>query len=139
MFLFNNNFNKTNQFNNIDYNNNINMISTGGESNKIKNEIFNIGYENMSIKEIALKVKKAVEEKFPEKNEIRIETFKSEDGRSYHINSDKIKNILNFKPKYNVEYAVYELCDYFKNGTIKDSFKNDIFYNVRTLKNINAK
>ncbi len=109
------------------------------ESNKIKNEIFNIVYENMSIKEIALKVKDIVQQKFPEKDEIRIETFKSEDGRSYHINSDKIKNILNFKPKYNIEYAVSELCDYFKNGIIKNSFQNDIFYNVRTLKNSNAK
>jgi nucleoside-diphosphate-sugar epimerase len=115
------------------------MLLIDSESNKIKNEIFNIGYENMSIKEIALKVKKVVQEKFPEKDEITIETFKSEDGRSYHINSDKIKNILNFEPKYNIEYAVNEICDYFKNGTIKNSFEDDIFYNVRTLKNNNAK
>jgi nucleoside-diphosphate-sugar epimerase len=109
------------------------------ESVKIKNQIFNVGYQNLSINEIALIVKKIVEINFPEKKRINIETTKSNDNRSYHINSEKIKNIINFEPKLTIEDAVNDLCEQFKLGIIKNTFEDDIFYNVRTLKKINAK
>ena len=108
-------------------------------TNKIKNEIFNVGYQNMSISEIAILVKKVVEETFPDNKKIEIEKTKSNDNRSYHINSDKIFNRLGFKAKRNIEEAVRDLCISFKKGLIKESFKNDFYYNVRRLKNIKAK
>jgi nucleoside-diphosphate-sugar epimerase len=109
------------------------------EDSKIKNEIFNVGYQNLSIKNIALIVKKIVEKNFPDRKQIQIETTKSDDSRSYHINSDKIKKILNFEPKLTIEDAVNDLCKQFKLGKIKNSFESDIFYNVRTIKKINAR
>jgi nucleoside-diphosphate-sugar epimerase len=108
-------------------------------TNKIKNEIFNVGYQNMSISEIAILVKKVVEETFPDNKKIEIEKTKSNDNRSYHINSDKIFNRLGFKAKRNIEEAVRDLCISFKKGLIKESFENDFYYNVRRLKNIKAK
>ena len=108
-------------------------------TNKIKNEIFNVGYQNMSISEIAILVKKVVEETFPDNKKIEIEKTKSNDNRSYHINSDKIFNRLGFKAKRNIEEAVRDLCISFKQGLIKESFENDFYYNVRRLKNIKAK
>lgn len=109
------------------------------EDDKINNQVFNVGYQNLSIKEIAQIVKKIVQINFPEKKHIEIETTKSDDNRSYHINSEKIKNILNFEPKLTIEDAVNDLCKEFKLGKIKNSLDDDIFYNVRTLKKINAK
>jgi len=106
---------------------------------KIKNQIFNCGYENMSIMNIAKIVKKIVEEIFPEKGEIVIETTASDDPRSYHINSNKIKNILNFEPKHSIEEAVRDLCIAFKEGKLSGSFDNNKYYNVRTMKAIGAK
>ena len=108
-------------------------------SEKIRNEIFNVGYQNMSINEIAILVKKVVEETFPNKKKIEIEKTKSNDNRSYHINSDKIFRKLGFKAKRNIEEAVRDLCVSFKKGLIKKSFENDFYYNVRRLKNIKAK
>ena len=108
-------------------------------ADKIKNEIFNVGYQNMSINEIAILVKKVVEEMFPDDKKIQIEKTKSNDNRSYHINSDKIFNRLGFKAKRNIEEAVRDLCVSFKKGLIKESFENDFYYNVRRLKNIKAK
>ena len=81
---------------------------------KINKEKFNIGYQNLSISQIAGIVEKIVKEEFPEKNEIKIVTTKSDDNRSYHINSDKIKNILGFVPKFTVEDAVRDLSNAFK-------------------------
>jgi len=108
-------------------------------SKKIKNEIFNVGYQNMSIIEIANLVKKVVEEAFPDKQKIVIEKTQSNDNRSYHINSDKIFNSLGFKAKRSIEEAVKDLCVSFKKELIKKSFENDFYYNVRRLKNIKAK
>jgi len=108
------------------------------DDDKIQNEIFNVGFQNMSIKDIALLVKRVVEEEFPEKGDIGITTTTSDDNRSYHINSDKIKRILGFEPKYSIEYAVRELCNAFKDGKLPNSFENDLFFNVRRLKRLQA-
>ena len=66
---------------------------------KIENQIFNVGFQNLSISDLAQKVKKVVEKEFPEKKNIQIVKSPSDDKRSYHINSDKIKKILGFEPK----------------------------------------
>ena len=102
----------------------------------VQNKIFNCGYENMSIIDIAQTVKRIVEKEFPEKSPIRIETTSSDDKRSYHINSDKIKNELGFVPKLSVANAVTDLCNAFKKGLIPNSFEDDKYYNVRTMKKI---
>jgi nucleoside-diphosphate-sugar epimerase len=107
-------------------------------SEKIANQIFNCGYQNMTIMEIAQMAKKVVEQEFPEKAPIEIVTTPTDDNRSYHINSDKIKNVLGFTPKHTIEEAVRDLCRAFREGKIVDSFADDRFYNVRTLKKLKA-
>ncbi len=108
------------------------------ESKKIHNQIFNLGYQNMSIKEISLIVKKVVQKEFPEIGEIPIVTTKSDDNRSYHINSDKVKKILNYVPIRSVEDAIMELCISFKKKLFKDTLTDDFYFNVKRLKNIKA-
>lgn len=108
-------------------------------TDKISNQIFNCGIENMSIMEIAKTVKRVVEELFPENGELPIDVVESNDLRSYHINSDKIKRVLGFVPKRSVEEAIRGLCAAFKDGKIPNSFDDDRYYNVRTMKAIGAK
>jgi nucleoside-diphosphate-sugar epimerase len=105
---------------------------------KIANQVFNCGYQNMSIADIALLVKKVIEEEFPEKRPIEIVSTPSDDNRSYHINSDKIRKVLGFAPKHSIEEAVRDLCRAFREGKIPDSMSNDRYYNVRTLKKLKA-
>lgn len=106
---------------------------------KIANERFNVGFQNMKIMDIAKTVKKVVEEIYPEKGDIPIEVTESDDKRSYHINSDKIKMVLGFAPKYTVEDAVRDLCKAFNEGKLPNSFGDDKYYNIRTMKAIGAK
>ncbi|MBX3454247.1 SDR family oxidoreductase [Ferrovibrio sp.] len=106
---------------------------------KIANEIFNCGYQNMSIMDLALLVRKVVKEEFPEKGEIEIVTTPTDDIRSYHINSDKITQKLGFKPTHTIEDAVRDLCRAFKAGKLPNSMTDDKYFNVRRLKAINAK
>ena len=105
---------------------------------KIANEIFNCGYENMSIMEIAKTVKKVVEEEFPDKDEIGIEVTPSNDLRSYHINSDKVTEVIGFKPQYSVETAIRGLCQAFREGKLPNSLNDDKYFNVLTMKKIRA-
>lgn len=107
-------------------------------SNKIRNQIFNVGYQNMSISDISKVVKKVVQNEFKELGEIEIVTEKSDDIRSYHINSDKIKKILGFQPQRSVEDAVKDLCFSFKKKIFSETFENDIYFNVKRLKNLKA-
>jgi len=109
------------------------------ESKNIKNQIFNIGYQNLSIMEIANLVKKIVEKKFPERGVINIIKESSDDNRSYHINSDKIKDLLNYSPKRSIENAVEDLCVAFKKDLLKNSFDEDIYFNINRMKNTKAK
>ena len=106
---------------------------------KIANETFNCGFQNMSILDIAKTVKKVVEEQFPEKGDIPLEITPSDDLRSYHINSDKILTALGFKPKHTIEEAVVDLCKAFREGMLPNSFDDDRYYNVRKMKAIGAK
>ena len=105
---------------------------------KIANEIFYCGYENMSILEIAKTVKKVVVEEFPNKDEIGIEVTPSNDLRSYHINSDKVTEVIGFKPQYSVEDAIRGLCHAFREGKLPNSLNEDKYFNVRTMKKIKA-
>ena len=105
---------------------------------KVANEIFNVGYQNMSIMDIALLVKRIVQQEFPEKGEIGIVTTPSDDKRSYHINSDKICRVLGYAPKRTIEEAVRDLCRAFKDGRLPNSMADDIYYNVRRMKNLQA-
>ena len=106
---------------------------------KVANERFNVGFQNMSIMDIAKTVKNVVEEVYPDKGEIPIVVTESNDKRSYHINSDKIKDNLGFKPQHTVEDAVRDLCKAFAEGKLPNSFDDDKYYNIRTMQAIGAK
>ena len=108
------------------------------ESEKIRNQIFNVGYQNLSILEIANIVKRVVEEKLSLKKKIEILKENTNDNRSYHINSDKIKEALNFYPKRTIEKAVEDLTDAFNKNLLKNSFDDDIYFNINRMKNIKA-
>ena len=108
------------------------------DKKKIENKIFNVGFQNMSINEIANLVKKVVQNEFGNEKDIKIVKSRTDDNRSYHINSDKIKNELGFVPKRSIEKAVSDLCLAFKKGLLPDSFNNDIYFNVKRLKGIKA-
>jgi nucleoside-diphosphate-sugar epimerase len=107
-------------------------------ADKVQNEIFNVGTQNLTIMQIAELVRDVVSKEFPEKGKVEIVTTPSDDLRSYHINSDKIKRVLGFVPKHTIEDAVRDLCGAFRKGLVPDSMNDDQYYNVRRLKRLKA-
>jgi len=106
---------------------------------KLAGQIFNAGFENHTISQLAEFVKKVVEEEFPDKKPIKIEKSKSNDNRSYHVNSDKIYRALGWKPKHTIEDAVRDLCQAFRRGEFSDAMQNDAYSNVKTIKKLALK
>ena len=105
---------------------------------KIAGQTFNAGFQNLSIMEIAQIAKRVVQEEFPEKGDIPIVTTPTDDIRSYHVNSDKIQRVLGFRPKYDIEDAVRDLCKAFKQGKLPNSMQDTFYFNVRRLKQLKA-
>lgn len=87
--------------------------------------VYNAGFENLSILNLAKKIQKII----PSKIVILKKNF---DPRSYRINSDKLLKI-GFKPKRSVEDAIFDMNNKFKSKELKD---NPRFHSIRWLKNI---
>jgi nucleoside-diphosphate-sugar epimerase len=83
--------------------------------------IYNAGFENISIIDIA----KLVTKYLP----VEIVFTESNDPRSYRINSDKLLS-TGFRPKKTVDDAIREIIELSKTGILKDE---DHFYNLRWM------
>jgi nucleoside-diphosphate-sugar epimerase len=103
---------------------------------RIDRRTYNCGFQNLSISDIASTVKRTVEEVLPAKAPIEIVVTESDDKRSYHINSDKIRNELGFVARRSIEDAVRDLCQAFKQGLLPNSFDDERYYNVRALQSL---
>ena len=114
------------------------LLMLDAPHDKIHGDVFNIGFQNHSIAEIAGMAKKVVGEEMPEKGQIDIVTTPSNDMRSYHVNSDKVRRALGFAAKRSIEDAIRDLTRAFRNHLLENSFDDDWYYNVRTMKKIGA-
>jgi nucleoside-diphosphate-sugar epimerase len=99
----------------------------------IRGRTFNIGSQNLSIAEIAQIVRREVENAYPEKRPIEIVTAESDDPRSYHVNSDRVRKTLGFVPRRTVVDAVRDLCKAFSAGKLPNPMDDDRYFNVRTM------
>jgi nucleoside-diphosphate-sugar epimerase len=100
---------------------------------KVNGQIFNVGFKNQSVNELANDVKKIIGD------DIKIINTKSDDNRSYHVSSEKIKETLGFSTKYSVKDAVLDLKVAFEKKFLINTFDNEFFYNIKRMNNINLK
>lgn len=96
----------------------------------IDGKIYNAGYQNLKIREIAEMVREIVDPN------VEIETTPTDDHRSYHICSDKIKNDLCFTATRTVEDAIRELTEAFRANKFTDPMNNIRYYNIKTMQSV---
>ena len=94
---------------------------------EIDGEIFNVGYENHKVSEIATLVREVV-------GDAEIVTTPTDDLRSYHICSDKIRARLGFEPQHAIQNAARELVTAFQAGKVPDAMTGKRYYNVELMK-----
>lgn len=97
----------------------------------INGQIFNVGFRNQSVNELANDVKEVIGQ------DVKIINTKSDDNRSYHVSSKKIRDILGFTTKFTVQNAVLDLKTAFENNILTNTFENELFYNIKRMNNIN--
>jgi nucleoside-diphosphate-sugar epimerase len=85
--------------------------------------VYNAGFENISILEIAERVARQVE--------TEIVVTESNDPRSYRVNSDKLL-ATGFRPKKTVDDAISEIIYKYKSGELRDE---DRFHNLKWMQN----
>ena len=100
---------------------------------KINGEIFNVGFKNQSVNELAMDVKKVIG-----KN-VEITKKETNDNRSYHVSSQKIKDILDFETKFTIQDAVRDLKKAFDNKLLFNSFENKKYFNIKMMQSIKLK
>ena len=98
---------------------------------KIHKKIWNAGYHNYKVKDIAEIVKKIIDPKLP------IKTVPTDDNRSYHVSSRKIADDIGFVAKHSIEEAVKDLKIAFDQGKIPNSMDNIRYFNIKMMQSIN--
>ena len=96
---------------------------------KIAGKTFNAGYENHTVSQIAKMVKDVIGDP-----NIVIATEPTDDNRSYHVSSEKIKKELGFVPVHTIEDAVKDLVTAFKDGKLPNSMTEDRYFNIKVMK-----
>ena len=102
-------------------------------SKKINGEVFNVGFKNQSVNELAKDVKEVIG------SDVKIIHTKSDDNRSYHVSSEKIRDVLNFNTKYTVKDAVSDLKNAFEKKSLINTFNDEFFFNIKRMQSINLK
>ena len=100
-------------------------------ANKINGEIFNVGYKNQTVNELASNVKDVIGD------DVKIINTVSNDNRSYHVSNEKIKNLLGFETIFTIKDAVKDLKNCFEKKILNNTFENELFFNIKRMNNIN--
>ncbi|MBI4445916.1 MAG: NAD-dependent epimerase/dehydratase family protein [Acidobacteria bacterium] len=93
----------------------------------IDGKVFNAGYQNHRVIEIARMVQSIVGDT------VEIVNVPTDDKRSYHISSEKIQRELGFVPRRTIEDAITDLVDAFNRSMIPDAMTNIRYYNIKTM------
>ena len=108
-------------------------IILNAKKDLVNGEIFNAGWENKSVDRIAEDVKDVIGDK------VEIIKKPTNDNRSYHISSEKIKSMLNFKTDHTIKDAVTDLKNAFDQKLLNNTIDNDLYFNIKRMNNINLK
>ena len=109
------------------------ILMLEAKKDDISGEVYNVGYDNLSIENIATKVKNIIGE------DVKLKTTPTDDNRSYHISSGKIQKQLDFSPKFGVEDAIRDLKLAFEKKLLPNSLSDDVYFNIKRMEKIKLK
>ena len=98
----------------------------------IDGKIYNAGYDNMTINAIAELVREIVGP------DVTIQRTTTDDPRSYHISSEKIRRELGFAPRLTVKDAIKDLVKAFDAKLVADP-ADEKYYNIKVMQHVGLK
>jgi nucleoside-diphosphate-sugar epimerase len=103
------------------------------DNEKINGKIFNIGFENLSVNQLAYEVQKVIG------TDVQIKKLPTNDNRSYHISSKKIQDELGFVANFSILNAIEDLKYVFEKKLLADCLTNENYFNIKKMQSINLK
>jgi nucleoside-diphosphate-sugar epimerase len=96
----------------------------------IDGKIYNAGYENHSVMQLAEMVQRNVGP------HVKLKVQQTNDMRSYHVSSKKIKDELGFEASHSIEEAVVDLIKAFKDGRLPNSLDDPRYFNIKMMQKV---
>ncbi len=93
----------------------------------VDGKVWNAGYHNLKVMEIAEKVREEIGQG------VEIVVTPTDDHRSYHVSSERIRRDLGFQARRTVENAIVDLRDAFAAGKVPNSLTDDRYYNIKRM------
>ena len=107
------------------------VVLLNAPKEKIAGEIFNGGYENHSVLQLAETVRDVIGE------DVVLKTTPTDDNRSYHVSSKKIANVLGFTASHTIKDAVSDIKNAFEKGLLPNSLEDEMYFNIKRMQSIN--
>ena len=109
------------------------VVLLNAPKEKIAGEIFNGGYENYSVLQLAEAVRDVIGE------DVVLKTTPTDDNRSYHVSSKKIADVLGFTASHTIKDAVSDIKNAFEKGLLPNSLDDEMYFNIKRMQSINLK
>ena len=93
----------------------------------IAGEVFNAGYENQSVEELANSVRDVMGD------DVELVSSPTDDNRSYHISSQKISKVLGFVPSHTIKDAIVDMKQALESGLLPNSLTDDKYFNIKRM------
>ena len=103
------------------------------DNEKINGKIFNIGFENLSVNQLAYQVQKVIGA------DVKIKKLPTNDNRSYHISSKKIQDELGFVANFSILNAIEDLKHAFEKKLLSNCLVNENYFNIKKMQSLNLK
>ncbi len=97
---------------------------------KLAGEIFNAGFENQTVLDLAETVQRVVGD------DVKLVMTPTNDNRSYHISSKKIAQKLGFVPSHTIQEAVEDLKHAFEAGLLPNSLEDERYFNIKRMQSL---
>ena len=109
------------------------VVLLNAPKEKIAGEIFNGGYENHSVLQLAETVRDVIGE------DVVLKTTPTDDNRSYHVSSKKIADRLGFTASHTIKDAVADIGKAFDEGLLPNSLEDEKYFNIKRMQSLNMK
>ena len=93
----------------------------------VDGKVWNAGYHNLKVMEIAEKVREEIGPR------VEIVVTPTDDHRSYHVSSERIRRDLGFVARRTVENAIIDLREAFAAGKVPNAMTDDRYYNIKRM------
>jgi len=93
----------------------------------VDGKVWNAGYHNLKVMEIAEKVREEIGPR------VEIVVTPTDDHRSYHVSSERIRRDLGFAARRTVENAIVDLREAFAAGKVPNAMTDDRYYNIKRM------